>query len=81
MPILESENILERIDFNKDSNPPIEAALFEGGLLFSNFDWWQNDEGNLVNRIQIIYDRDWIEWRELDIRTGDVGRYLAQGKL
>lgn len=81
MPVLESENILERIDFNKDSNPPIEAALFEGGLLFSNFDWWQNEEGNLVNRIQIIYDRDWIEWRELEIRTGNVGRYLAQGKL
>lgn len=81
MPVLQSENILKRIDFNKDSNPPIEAALFEGGLLFSNFDWWQNEEGNLVNRIQIIYDRDWIEWRELEIRTGDVGRYLAQGKL
>ncbi|MCK8143020.1 hypothetical protein MW871_14065 [Flavobacterium sp. I-SCBP12n] len=81
MPVLESENILERIDFNKDSNPPIEAALFEGGLQFSNFDWWQNEEGNLVNRIQIIYDRDWIEWRELEIRTGEVGSYLAQGKL
>jgi hypothetical protein len=81
MPVLESENILKRIDFNKDANPPLEASLFEGGLLFSNFDWWQNEEGNLVNRIQIIYDRDWIEWRELDIRTGDVGRYLSQGKL
>jgi hypothetical protein len=39
------------------------------------------NRGDLINRIQIIYDRDWIEWRELDIKTGKVGRYLAQGKL
>jgi hypothetical protein len=25
----------------------------------------ENEQGDLINRIQIIYDRDWIEWREL----------------
>jgi hypothetical protein len=34
MPVLESGNILKKY-FNKDSNPPIEASSFEGGLLFS----------------------------------------------
>lgn len=81
MPVLESENILKKINFNKDSNPPIEASSFEGGLLFSNFDWWKNEQGDLINRIQITYDRDWIEWRELDIKTGKVGKYIGQGKF
>jgi hypothetical protein len=81
MPILESENILKKIAFNNDSNPPLEASPYEGGLFFSNFDWWKNDQGEIINRIQIIYDSDWIEWRELDLKTGEVGRYLGQGRL
>lgn len=81
IPVLESENILKRISFNKDSNPPFESSIFEGGLLFDNCDWGKNEEGNLIDRVRIIYDRDWIEWRVLNVKTGEIGKYIGQGML
>ncbi len=81
MPELLSTNILKRIEYNKESNPPLESAKFEGGLYFSGFDWGKNQEGQIINRIQIIYDRDWIEWRELNSETGEIGKYIGQGRL
>jgi len=81
IPVLQSENILKRISFNKDSNPPFESSSFEGGLLFDNYDWWKNEQGIIIDRVRIIYDRDWIEWRQLNVKTGEIGAYIGQGKL
>ncbi|AYN68141.1 hypothetical protein D1013_12535 [Euzebyella marina] len=80
VPVLLSENMIRRIKLNKDSNPPIESAEYEGGLHFGGFDWGKDDNGNLINRIEIIYDRDWIEWREINAETGEITKLLGSGR-
>lgn len=81
IPVLLSANILQRISLNNDANPPIRTSKYTGGLYFSGFDWKKDKSGNLINRIQIIYDRDWIEWRKLDAETGEITELLGSGRL
>lgn len=73
--------VIKRIEVNGDANPPLEAAKYEGGLYFSGFDWHQGANGDNVNRITITYDLDWLEYRELTMKTGCLGDLLGQSKL
>lgn len=80
IPKLEATTIVNRIKYFNEANPPLEAANYEGGLLFDSFSWHENGVG-LVNQIRIIYDREWIEFRELIPETGEIGKLLGSGKL
>jgi hypothetical protein len=80
IPKLESATIVNRIEFFKENNPPLEAASYEGGLFFDNFDWYKSDT-ELHNRIRIIYDREWLEYRELFPENGEIGKLLGGGRL
>lgn len=80
IPKLESPNIVSRIAFFKENNPPLEVAKYEGGLYFDSFGWYESDN-RLHDRIRIVYGREWLEFRELFPETGEVGKLLGGGRL
>ena len=81
MPKLLSELCLKRIDFHKESNPPIESAKYEDGLRFNHINWKKNKQGVLINVVTIVYDRDWLEFRVLNVNSGEVEGLVGQGKV
>ena len=75
VPALKSDFLLNRIRFNKDNNPALEIAQFEGGIYFSQFSWKKHNN-KIVNAIDICYDREYYESQILNPETGEFGDCL-----
>lgn len=49
-------------------------------LYFDRVSWAKNSKGDTVMAIQIGFDRDWVEQRELNAETGEFGACLSSGR-
>lgn len=46
---------------------------------FDGVSWKKNNKGEIVTAVQIGFDRDWLEERELNPETGEFGECLNSG--
>ena len=76
IPKLISPRLLEQIEKNNESNPPLEAVKYDNDLGFLSFGWDKDKEGILFNYISIQYHRDYGEGRELNVERGEIGRLI-----
>lgn len=74
-----SEKLIKRLKFLKQDNPPLSWAEYEGELFFGGFGWNKKDDGEIVNFISVVMERDSYEQRELDPQTGTFGVCLGSG--
>lgn len=49
-------------------------------MYFDNVRWARNSGGEVITAVQIGFDRDWLEERELDPETGEFGECLSSGR-
>lgn len=79
IPELLSPKLLENIQKEKHSNPPIEDNRYGHygmGLQFIGFGWKKDKEGNLFNSISIQYAGEYGEWRVLNPESGTFGELV-----
>ena len=48
-------------------------------LYFDRVRWAKNGKGEVITAVQIGFDRDWLEERELNTETGEFGECLSSG--
>lgn len=80
IPNLLSPKILEKIEEEKHSNPPIEDTRYGHygqGLQFAGFSWHKDEKGDLVNTISIKYAGEYGEWRIFNPKTGEFGKLTS----
>jgi hypothetical protein len=49
-------------------------------LYFDRVGWARNSKGEIITAVQIGFDRDWLEERELNPDTGEFGECLSSGR-
>jgi hypothetical protein len=49
-------------------------------LYFDRVRWAKNNKEEIVTAVQIGFDRDWLEERELNPETGEFGKCLSSGR-
>ena len=79
MPKLISPKILDNIQQEGHSNPPIEDKRYGHygmGLQFAGFSWNKDQDGNLYNAISIQYAGEYGEWRVLNPENGTFGELV-----
>ncbi|MCM5664336.1 hypothetical protein [Galbibacter mesophilus] len=79
IPELLSPKILEKIEEEKHSNPPVEDnryGHYGQGLQFRGFAWDKDKVGNLINTISIQYAGEYGEWRVFDPQIGEFGELV-----
>jgi hypothetical protein len=79
-PPFKSSLVVEKLAFHKLPNPPVNLS-YKGALWFNHVCWMKNEKGQLVTAIEIGFDREWMEYRELNPETGEFGEYLSSGRL
>jgi hypothetical protein len=72
--------VIEKLAFRKLPNPPLNLS-YEGALWFNHVCWMKNEKGQLVTAVEIGFDREWMEYRELNPETGEFGGCLSSGRL
>jgi hypothetical protein len=79
-PPFKSSLLIEKLAFRKLPNPPLNLG-YEGALWFNHVCWRKNEKGELVTVIEIGFDREWMEYRELNPETGEFGECLSSSRL